>query len=219
MGAGARTVRKSLLAAQPGTDGALAMAMGHVILKEFFVDRATPYFADYVKKYTDLPFLVALDEVSGEPGTFAPGRFLTAADLGGEYAQAENPEFRTVLLDAATGRPVVPKGTLGDRYGESGAGKWNLDLGDTRPLLSAEGGDEAPVAVVLPRFDAPDGSAARLRRGVPVRRVAGRPSSPTRPRCPTPRCCSPCTPSALCCFSRPGRSPGSSTCSPHRWAT
>ena len=27
------------LAAQPGTDGALAMAMGHVILKEFFVDR------------------------------------------------------------------------------------------------------------------------------------------------------------------------------------
>ncbi|GGR51495.1 hypothetical protein GCM10010251_80610 [Streptomyces aurantiogriseus] len=32
------------LAAQPGTDGALAMAMGHVILKEFFVDPATPYF-------------------------------------------------------------------------------------------------------------------------------------------------------------------------------
>ena len=28
------------LAAQPGTDGALAMAMGHVILKEFWVDRA-----------------------------------------------------------------------------------------------------------------------------------------------------------------------------------
>ena len=27
------------LPAQPGTDGALAMAMGHVILKEFFVDR------------------------------------------------------------------------------------------------------------------------------------------------------------------------------------
>ena len=28
------------LPAQPGTDGALAMAMGHVILKEFYVDRA-----------------------------------------------------------------------------------------------------------------------------------------------------------------------------------
>jgi nitrate reductase alpha subunit len=162
------------LAAQPGTDGALAMAMGHVILKEFFVDRVTPYFTDYVKKYTDLPFLVALDEIEGEPGTYRPGKFLTAADLGGESAEAEHAEFRTVLLDAATGQPVVPNGTLGDRYGESGAGKWNLDLGETQPLLSAEDGEEVPVAVELPRFDAPDGGAGRLRRGVPVRRVAGR---------------------------------------------
>ena len=162
------------LAAQPGTDGALAMAMGHVILKEFFVDRSTPYFTDYVKQYTDLPFLVTLDEAEGEPGTYTPGKFLTAADLGGEAAAAEHAEFRTVLLDAATGQPVVPNGTLGDRYGDSGAGKWNLDLGDTQPRLSAEGGDEVPVAVELPRFDAPDGSAGRLRRGVPVRWVAGR---------------------------------------------
>ena len=33
------------LPARPGTDAALAMAMGHVVLKEFFVDRQTPYFA------------------------------------------------------------------------------------------------------------------------------------------------------------------------------
>ncbi|MER6624040.1 nitrate reductase subunit alpha [Streptomyces sp. NPDC000931] len=165
------------LSAQPGTDGALAMAMGHVVLKEFFADRGTPYFTDYVKRYTDLPFLVTLDEATGdgaEPGTYTPGKFLTAADLGGAHAGTEHAEFRTVLLDAATGAPVVPNGTLGDRFGESGAGKWNLDLGDTRPLLSAEGDDEASVAVELPRFDAPDGTAARLRRGVPVRRVAGR---------------------------------------------
>lgn len=31
------------LPAQPGTDGALAMSMGHVILREFFVDRRVPY--------------------------------------------------------------------------------------------------------------------------------------------------------------------------------
>ncbi len=37
------------------------MAMGHVVLKEFFVDGSVPYFTDYVKKYTDLPFLVILD--------------------------------------------------------------------------------------------------------------------------------------------------------------
>ncbi len=52
------------LAIAPGTDGALAMSMGHVILKEFFVDRQTPYFTDYTKKYTDLPYLVALDEAA-----------------------------------------------------------------------------------------------------------------------------------------------------------
>jgi nitrate reductase alpha subunit len=28
----------------PGTDAALAMAMGHVILKEFFVDRQVEFF-------------------------------------------------------------------------------------------------------------------------------------------------------------------------------
>ncbi|MFI5963917.1 nitrate reductase subunit alpha [Streptomyces asoensis] len=161
------------LPARPGTDGALAMAMGHVILKEFFVDRATPSFTGYVKRYTDLPFLVLLDEAEGAPGTYAPGKFLTAADLGGEAAAVEHAEFRTVLLDA-TGAPVVPHGTLGDRYGDSGAGRWNLDLGDTDPLLSAEGGGEAPVAVGLPRFDALDGAPGRLLRGVPVRRVAGR---------------------------------------------
>ena len=30
-----------------GTDAALAMAMGHVILREFFLDRQVPYFQDY----------------------------------------------------------------------------------------------------------------------------------------------------------------------------
>ncbi|MHA5051173.1 respiratory nitrate reductase subunit gamma [Streptomyces sp. SD15] len=152
------------LPAQPGTDGALAMAMGHVVLKEFFVDRETEYFTSYVKRYTDLPFLVTLDEAEAEaePGTYVPGKFLTAADLGAGAAEAENAEFRTVLLDAATGEPVVPNGTLGDRYGESGAGKWNLDLGDTEPLLSADGGGEAPVTVDLPRFDAPVGSAYHI---------------------------------------------------------
>ncbi|MFF9173262.1 nitrate reductase subunit alpha [Streptomyces sp. NPDC014793] len=161
------------LAAHPGTDGALAMAMGHVVLKEFFAGRRTPYFDGYVKRFTDLPFLVTLDEREPGTGTYTPGKFLTAADLGGAYAAAEHAEFRTVLLDAE-GLPVVPGGTLGDRFGESGAGRWNLDLGGVEPLLTADGGGEAPVAVELPRFDAPDGSAGVLRRGVPVRRVAGR---------------------------------------------
>jgi nitrate reductase alpha subunit len=35
-------------------------AMGHVILTEFFRDRQVEYFTEYVKTYTDAPFLVTL---------------------------------------------------------------------------------------------------------------------------------------------------------------
>ncbi|MTD54612.1 nitrate reductase subunit alpha [Amycolatopsis sp. RM579] len=151
------------LAAQPGTDGALAMAMGHVVLTEFFVRRQVPYFLDYVKRFTDLPFLV---HVERHGDRCVPGKFVTAEDLGEE---AENAAFKPVLFDAVTDQPVVPGGSVGFRYGEQGAGRWNLDLGGVDPLLSATGGDA--VEVELPRFDTPDGSAAVLRRGVPVRRL------------------------------------------------
>ncbi len=158
------------LAAAPGTDGALAMAMGHVTLKEFFVEKVTPYFTDYVKRYTDLPFLVTLQR-RGE--SYLPGKFLTAADLvaSGLAPDSEHAEFKTVLLDSTTGEPVVPNGSLGFRFGAQGAGRWNLDLGDTDPLLSAYGPGAAAVPLDLPRFDAPDGSADVVHRGVPVRRV------------------------------------------------
>ncbi|MFB4320419.1 nitrate reductase subunit alpha [Actinomadura sp. 21ATH] len=160
------------LAAQPGTDGALAMAMGHVVLKEFFAERRVPYFTEYVKKYTDLPFLVRLEPNAAGDG-YVPGKFLTAADLPGAEAESEHAAFKTVLMDAATGRPAVPGGSLGFRYGERGAGRWNLDLGEVDPLLSMEGGPEPGAPVELARFDAADGSPGLLRRGVPVRRVAG----------------------------------------------
>ena len=163
------------LAIAPGTDGALAMAMGHVVLKEFFVDRATPYFAEYTKKYTDLPHLVVLDPVADGPEgvTFRAGKFLTAADLA-EHATVENAAFKTVLLDSRTGEPVVPNGGLGHRFGDAGAGSWNLDLGDVDPTLTlhAPGGDS--VLVELPRFDNVDGDPGSLVRGVPVRRVGER---------------------------------------------
>ena len=45
-----------------GTDSALAMAMGHVILKEFHLDNPSDYFLNYCRRYTDMPMLVLLDE-------------------------------------------------------------------------------------------------------------------------------------------------------------
>jgi nitrate reductase alpha subunit len=179
------------LAPAPGTDGALAMAMGHVVLREFFVERTTPMFADYVKRFTDLPFLVTLEERNG---ALVPGRFLVAADLGDE---SENAEYKTVLVDAASGLATVPNGSLGFRYGAEGAGRWNLELGEVDPLLTfypSDGDRTGPVVpgatrldqktagavvpgghaeVTLPRLDAPDGSASVIVRGVPTRIVAG----------------------------------------------
>ncbi len=157
------------LPARPGTDGALAMAMGHVILREFFVDRSTPYFLDYTKRYTDLPYLVRLDEVDG---TYRPGKFLTAADLPA-HQYDENAHFRTVLLDARSDEPVVPNGSLGHRFGGTGAGRWNLDLEGVDPKLTLADTSGDAVLVRLPRFDGLDGSAAETERGVPVRRVGG----------------------------------------------
>jgi len=160
------------LPAQAGTDAALAMAMGHVVLKEFFVDRQVPFFTDYVRQYTDLPHLVRLEEHPDHPGAYVPGKFLRATDLAGGDAPAED-SWKTVLLDSATGRPVVPNGSMGFRYAESGVGKWNLDLGDVEPLLSLQQDGAEAVELLLPTFDAPDGSGAVQHRGVPVRRVGG----------------------------------------------
>ena len=41
-----------------------------------------------------------------------------------------------MLLDSVTGRPVVPNGSLGFRYTDSGEGRWNLDLEGVVPALS-----------------------------------------------------------------------------------
>ncbi|GIJ23017.1 nitrate reductase subunit alpha [Micromonospora lutea] len=151
--------------AQPGTDGALAMAMGHVMLKEFFVDRRTPRFVDYVRTFTDLPFLITLEEAAD--GSYRPGKFLTAADLGGQDTEDA---FKPVLWDSATDEVAVPRGSLGHRWQEQ-AGQWNLDLGDLQPALTCLGAGNA-VEVALPRFDTD--TPQILRRGVPTRTVAGK---------------------------------------------
>lgn len=156
------------LPAAPGTDGALAMAMGHVILKEFFVDRQTPYFTAYGKAYTDLPYLVRLEDTGD--GVYRAGKFLTASDLP-EFENEENAHFKPVTLDALTNRPVVPNGSLGHRFGPEGEGKWNLDQESVDPALTLLDATADTVLVQFPRFDTPGRSD--LPRGVPVRRIGG----------------------------------------------
>lgn len=61
---------------EPGTDAALAFAMGHVILKTFHVDRQEPYFLNYMRKYTDSPFLVTAATVPTHRASSSPPRSL-----------------------------------------------------------------------------------------------------------------------------------------------
>lgn len=56
----------------------MALAMGHVMLREFHLDNPSQYFTDYVRRYTDFPMLVMLEE---RDGYYAAGRMLRAADL------------------------------------------------------------------------------------------------------------------------------------------
>ncbi|GAA4993387.1 nitrate reductase subunit alpha [Yinghuangia aomiensis] len=149
----------------PGTDGALALGMGHVLLKEFFVDRQVPFFADYVRTYTDLPFLVTLRE---KDGGYVPDKFLRASDLGDT---GEGAEWKTAVWDEAADAPAVPGGSVGFRWTESGKGAWNLDLGAIRPRLSLHGAGNA-AEVLLPRFDGTGDPV--VRRGVPVAEAGGR---------------------------------------------
>ncbi|MFC5909864.1 nitrate reductase subunit alpha [Streptacidiphilus monticola] len=158
----------------PGTDAALAIGMGHVVLKEFFVDRTVPFFDDYVRQFTDLPFLVTLRE---RDGAYVPHKFLRAADVADS---SEGAEWKTVVLDEHSGKAVVPGGSLGFRWTESGKGRWNLDLDGVRPALTLHGNTAARgVEVLLPRFDTEGGEHGQgrggvMRRGVPAFRIGGR---------------------------------------------
>ena len=77
--------------------------MGHVILQRVLRRPAGAVLPDYVRTYTDLPFLITLDR-ERETAACVPGKFLTAADLGATSGDAGRGRLaRPSLLDAATG--------------------------------------------------------------------------------------------------------------------
>jgi nitrate reductase alpha subunit len=151
-----------------GQDGAFWLAVGHVILKEFHADRQVPFFADYLQRYSDAPFLVELEE---RDGAFAPGRMLPAGQLG-RYATEENGDFKFLVWDDGSDAPRMPRGTLGFRW-QHEKGKWNLEMKD-----GVDGAPIAPRLTFLARHDAvapvtfhDAASGAEARRSVPVRHV------------------------------------------------
>ena len=129
---------------KPGTDTALWMAVNHVILKEFYVDRQVPYFVDYVSRYTDGPFLVQL--TPNEDGSYQAGQLLRANRLE-RYADEDNGEWKLLMLDKKSGQPKMPKGTVGFRW-KTKKGNWNLKLED--------GLDNSPIEPTLSFFEQHD---------------------------------------------------------------
>ena len=168
------------LNAKQGTDAALAMAFGHVILREFHLDRQVEYFADYCRRYSDMPMLVRLDE---RDGRLIPGRCLRADDLEGKLGEDDNPEWKTVALDETTGSPVSPNGAIGYRWDKSG--EWNLEEkangAETRlrmSLIREEDRDDVRGVdfpyfggAATEAFSTGDARPDVLTRNVPVKRV------------------------------------------------
>ncbi len=166
-----------------GTDAALGMALGHVILKEFHVERTVPYFDDYARQYTDLPLLVQLKHNGAR---LVADRYVRASDFDDRLGQDNNPDWKTVALDETSGTVVLPNGSIGFRWGEKdgNVGKWNLETrdargqGDVRLALTQLGRHDEIAAVSFPYF----GGVANehftanafsdvLTRNVPVRRL------------------------------------------------
>ena len=149
-----------------GTDAALGMAFGHVILKEFHLEKPSEYFTNYVRQYTDFPMLVVLekhDELSvAEGSAMVSTRFLRASDLAGDLGQENNPDWKTIAFDENSNELVSPTGSIGYRWGEKG--KWNIQEregksgAETKLQLSQIGGDVSPVA--FPNFAANNTNSA-----------------------------------------------------------
>ncbi len=131
------------LAPKQGTDAALAMAMGHVILKEFHLNNPSDYFQDYCRRLTDMPMLVVLKD---DGDKLLPEYFLRASHLSGNAGQDNNPDWKTLVVDENSGDIVAPKGSIGFRWGEQG--KWNLKSED------ANGTDVKAQLSLLGKHDA-----------------------------------------------------------------
>lgn len=162
-----------------GTDSALAMAMGHVILKTYFVEGKSEYFDNYCRRFSDMPFLVRLVK---REGYYVPERMVRASDYADNLHSDNHAEWKPLFIDSKTGKVVSPNGTAGTRWGEDG--HWNLETKDAVtgeevwPELSLIDIKEGVVPVGFPYFGseahehyAHTDDASVLVRSIPVKKL------------------------------------------------
>ncbi|MGA7614442.1 MAG: nitrate reductase subunit alpha [Thermoanaerobaculia bacterium] len=154
-----------------GQDGAFWMAVTHVLLEEFHTKRTVPYFDDYLRRYTDGPFLVEL-EPDGHGG-YGAGSLLRSSALP-ESKDEELGEWKLVVIDEDL-KLRMPQGTVGHRW-QKKKGQWNLESRDARsgeeytPRLTLAGASDEVVLVRIDDFSEP-GTPGLIRRSVPARRI------------------------------------------------
>ena len=138
------------LSIRQGTDSALLMSLGHVILKEYYLTetKKADYFIDYAKTYTDMPCLVIIEETDlGH----TPGRFLRASDIN-EFSTEKNPEWKVIVYNNKTKNLCALKGSIGYRWDKSQL--WNLkyDKENTDPSLSFIDGNDQILSIKFPYY-------------------------------------------------------------------
>jgi len=151
-----------------GSDGAFWMAVTHVVLKEFHHEQKAPYFLEYVKKYTDSPYLVKLDKNGKD---FTPGRLVRANELK-KHKDLPNGDWKFLNIDEDSGDFVIPKGSMGHRWDEQ-KGNWNMKFenadGDAsyNPVLTLLDNKDEVLQVEFIEF----GLDMKATRGVPVKYI------------------------------------------------
>lgn len=154
-----------------GQDAAFWMAVGHTILREFYIEKQVPYFINYQKQFTDGPILVEL--LPRADGCHEPGQYVRASDVT-ETAGVENSEWKFLMLDSSSGELRLPIGTVGHRWQEK-KGQWNLQLKDERsglefdPVLMMDEKSEI-LEISLPEFSLEKGDGTVTAK-IPVRRI------------------------------------------------
>jgi nitrate reductase alpha subunit len=136
-----------------GTDAALGMAMGHVILKEFHLKNKSSYFDDYCRRFTDMPFLVKLEK---KDDYYVPQTCLRVSELPDQLGVKENAEWKCVVIDEKSGEIAIPSGSIGSRWEKKG--NWNLSPTDERdgkeinPQLTFIDSSDDVISVAFPYF-------------------------------------------------------------------
>ena len=106
-----------------GMDAAFWMAVDHVILQEFHAARQVPYFVNYLKRFSDSPFLVALGQVGKRlhggplPPCGTPRAICSARRMAiGSF-------WSSMQRRASRACPAAPSEAVGRR--RRGDGTWN----------------------------------------------------------------------------------------------